>query len=233
MTLQKTATHILITLLLSACSMDRHHELDSVQSLSEKSGIEMVVIDEAEKIRGTNATRLVRRFIGSSYVDDPIKSSIRQEFPRSKTVELPGISFEVRQDIIEELVDTLNKRFAYRNCLAFISNDSTREDKKQTISIIHATDKYNILRLQETSGGNYLFSTDSLITKLQHFEQKYPFQFIGVGDDWILIKTLNTLKDWNDFAKEVLKVCPNEETSTEDLAKALQKDNGKVSMWWD
>jgi hypothetical protein len=233
MTLQKPFTYIVVTLLLFACSMDRHQKLDALKSLSEKSGIEMVVIDEAEKITGANATRFVRRFIGSSYVDDPIKSSIRQEFPRSKTVELPGISFDVPHDIIEALVDTLNKKFAYRNCFAFISNDSTREDKKQTISIIRATDKYNALRLQETSGGSHLFSTDSLITKLQLFEQKYPFQFIGVGDDWLLIKTVDTPKDWDDFAKEVLKVCPNEETSTDDFAKALQKVNGRVSMWWD
>lgn len=114
-----------------------------------------------------------------------------------------------------------------------ITND-TRNDKKQTVSIIHSADKYNILRLQETSGGDYLFSTDSLIEKLQAFESKYPFHFIGVGDDWLLIKPNNTPTDWIDFANEVLKVCSVEDKiEIKEYINSLKQDNGRVSMWWD
>lgn len=208
--------------------------LEQIKTLSEKSGIEMIVIDEAEKITKADATRFTRGLMLSSYIDDPIQSSIRQETPKNKTVELPGVSFLVDNDIIEKLVDTLDKKFAYRQCFAFISNDETRNDKKQTISIIHSSDKYNTLRLQVTSGGSYQFSTDSLIVKLKIFESKYPFHFIGVGADWLLIKTNNTPTDWLDFAKEVLKVCPVEdEIDINEYANGLKQDNGRVSMWWD
>jgi len=234
MTVSKFLTIFLLTLTLSACSqMDNSKNLTTLKDLSEKTGIEMIVIDEAEKITMTKATRLTRRFIGSSYIDDPIQSPIRQDFPKTKTVELPGVSFLVDNSKIKSLVDTLNKKFAYRNCIAFISDDSFRDDKKQTISIIQSIDKYNTLRLQETSSGSYIFSTDSLITKLKCFEQKYPFDFIGVGDDWLLIKLKGKRTDWTDVANEVLKVCPNEETTVQALAEALQKDNGAISMWWD
>ena len=87
--------------------------------------------------------------------------------------------------------------------------------------------------MQETTGGSCHFSTDTLITKLKVFEQKYPFRFVGVGNDWLTIKTLNTPKDWKDFAAEVLKVCPNKESNVEEMAKAFQKNDGKVFMWWD
>ena len=214
--------------------MDNSQNLIRLKELSEKSGIEMIVIDEAEKITNTKATRFLRSLILSSYIDDPIKSPIRQESPKGKTVELPGVSFLVEHDLIEKLVDTLNKKFAYRQCVAFISNDDTRNDKMQTISIIHSVDKYNSLRLQETSGGSYNFSTDSLVEKLQAFESKYPFHFIGVGDDWLLIKTNNIPIDWLDFAKEVLKICPIEdEIEINKYANDLKQSNGKVSMWWD
>ena len=214
--------------------MDNSKKIARLKDLSEKTGIELIVIDEAEKITKTAATRFLRSLMLSSYIDDPIQSTIRQESPKGKTVELPGISFLVEHDLIEKLVDTLNKKFAYRQSLAFISNDDTRNDKKQTISIIHATDKYNTLRLQETSGGSHIFSTDSLVEKLHAFESKYPFHFIGVGDDWLLIKTNNTPTDWLDFAKEVLKVCPVEdEIEINEYANGLRQSNGRVSMWWD
>jgi hypothetical protein len=214
--------------------MDNSKNLARLKDLSEKTGIEMIVIDEAEKITKSDATRFVRNLILSSYIDDSIQSTIRQESPKGKTVELPGISFLVEHSVIETIVDTLNKRFAYRQCLAFISNDDTRNDKKQTVSFIHSADKYNILRLQQTSGGSHLFSTDSLIEKLQTFEKKYPFHFIGVGDDWLLIKTNDTPRDWTDFAKEVLKVCPPEdEVNIDEYAESIKNANGRVSMWWD
>ena len=73
--------------------MDNSKNLARLKDLSEKTGIEMIVIDEAEKITKTAATRFVRSIMLSSYIDDPIQSTIRQETPKCKTVELPGISF--------------------------------------------------------------------------------------------------------------------------------------------
>ena len=89
------------------------------------------------------------------------------------------------------------------------------------------------MRLQETSGGSHHFSTDTLIAKLKTFEQKYSFRFVGVGKDWLTIKTLDLPKDWKNFAAEVMKVCPNEESNVEEVANEFQKEGGKVFMWWD
>jgi len=211
-----------------------------MKTLSEKTGIEMLVIDEAEKITHVNATRLMGNFRGTSFTDDPIKSTIHQESPKGKTVELPGVSFLVDYAIDEALVDALNRKFSYRNCIAFISDDS--DDKKHTVSIIHATDKYNIVRLQEMSGGSDVYATDSLILKLKTLDQKYPFDFIGVGTDWCLLKFKTTPVDYKDFAKCILDVCPIDEeeptgNSVERYADSIRKafNGGKrnVSMWWD
>lgn len=194
----------------------------------------MIVIDEAEKITQTEATRYVRNLMLSSYIDDPIKSTIKQQSPKGKTVELTGISFLVDSILLEKLVDTLTRKFSYRQCLAFISDNQPRDNKKTTISIIQSADKYNTLRLQQTSGGSYLFSTDSLVEKLKNFEKKYPFHFIGAGDDWILIKTNDTPKDWTDFATEVLKVCPSEDkVNIDKFVEEIKSANGRVFMWWD
>lgn len=83
--------------------------LEWIKTLSEKTGIEMSVVDEAEKITKTVATGFTRKLMLSNYIDDPIQSSIRLETPKNRTVELPGISFLVDNDIIEKLVDTLKQ----------------------------------------------------------------------------------------------------------------------------
>jgi hypothetical protein len=207
--------------------------ITKLKDLSETTGIEMVVIDEAQKIARTEATHFKRWLRRSSYVGDPIESDIQQPHPGTKTVLLPGISFLIDYDLAEQVVNALNKRFAYRSCIAFISDDETRDDKKHTVSLIYATDKYNALRLQETSGGSYHFTTDSLIAKLQKFEKKYPFEFIAVGDEWLILKSLQQPRNWTDFAKEVVKVCPIEQTEIDGFTKALQEEKGKVFMWWD
>ncbi len=214
--------------------MNQPKDVSRLQELSEKTGIEMIVIDEAEKITGTQAEHFKRWMIGSSYVGDPIQSTIHQQYPRKKTVLLPGISFPVDRTLAEQVVDNLNKKFAYRNCITFISDDR-RDDKRFVVTLIHSFDKYNSLRLQETSGGSYHFSTDAIITKLRAFEQKYPFHFVGVSNDWLTLKTLESPNDWIDFTSEIIKVCPTEKGSVpmKEMAKAFQKDDGKVFMWWD
>jgi hypothetical protein len=199
----------------------------------------MIIIDEAQKITKVGATRFLGQFTGSVFIDDPISSTIRQEFPRTKTVELQGISFLVEHDKIIELVDTLNRKFSYRNYISFISDDSSRKDSRQTLTIIHSADKFDILRLQRTCGGSDLFSTDSLIIKLQELDKKYPFDFLGVGTDWTLLRFKGDPKDYLDFAKIVDKVCPIEELTDITMEayagqlKDVFKKSRNISMWWD
>lgn len=230
--ISKIPSLLLLTSLTACTPMNQPKDVNRLQSLSENTGIEMVLIDEAEKITGSQAEHLKRRLNGSSYTADPIQSTIHQQYPRTKTVLLPGISFPVDRTIAEQVVDSLNKKFAYRSCIAFISDDE-REDNRYVVSLINSSDKYNTLRLQETTGGSYRFSTDTLITKLKAFEQKYPFRFVGVGNDWLTIKALGAPGDWRDFAVEVTKVCPSEDWRVDEIAEMFKKDDGKVFMWWD
>jgi hypothetical protein len=232
MKIPKLLSLLLLTTVTACTQMNQPKDLNRIQDLSEKTGIKMIVIDEAEKLTWTQAEHFKRWLIRSSYAGDPIHSSIQQPAPKTKTVLLPGISFPVDRTLAEQVVDSLNQKFAYRSCISFISDDR-REDRKYVVSLIHSFDKYNALRLQETSGGSYHFSTDTLITKLKAFEQKYPFSFIGVGNDWLTIQTINTPTDWRDFADEVMKVCPTEEPNPEETTKEFQKERGKVFMWWD
>jgi hypothetical protein len=211
--------------------MNQPEQLNQLKELSEKTGIEMIVIEEAEKIANIKAGRFKRQFIGSIYVGDSIKSTISQEFPHAKTVELPGISLLVDADKAEDVVHKLNTRLAYRNCLSFISDDEYREDKKHTVSLICTSDKYNILRLQQVSGGGYIYSTENIIAGLQELEKRYPFEIIGTGADWCLLELKAQPQDWLDLGRQVFKICPSEST-IEEYAEGFRRENGKISLWW-
>jgi len=73
--------------------------------------------------------------------------------------------------------------------------------------------------------------------------RKFFFLFITIGTLLMILvmyktgaslKTNDTPKDWTDFAKEVLKVCPPEEqVNIDKYAEEIKSTNGRVSMWWD
>ena len=212
--------------------MNQTRNLTELQELSEKTGIEMVVINEASKLVGSDADHYRRRLTISHYIDDPLQTSLGQKAPRTKTVELPGISFQVEEDRAEQLIHDLTSKFSYRQCLAFISDRTRDGNNNITISVICTSDKFDIFRLQQTTGGTYLDSTENIIAGLQALHKKYPFNIIGTDRGWCLLLIKEHPDSWIDLAKEVMKICPSESTA-EDWAKEIQKDNGKIFMWWD
>ena len=68
MKVPKVLLLLLLTTLAACTQMNQPKDLGRLQELSEKTGIEMVVIDEAEKITGTQAEHFKRHLIGSSYI---------------------------------------------------------------------------------------------------------------------------------------------------------------------
>ena len=165
-------------LVLHACSPSNYaKKYPSQLPLSEKTGIELLVILAAEDITKSSAQRLKTYLAGASFPGD----SINQPQPKGKTVEIPGISFIVLADKKFDLIDLINKRISYRGYQAFVSDKSYDEKGHVTISVVKAENKYNVLRLQQTNGINYGISTDSLIAMLMSFDTKYPFEIVGGG----------------------------------------------------
>jgi hypothetical protein len=186
--------------------MNQTKDLSRLQQLSEKTGIEMIVINEAEKIVGAHAEHYKRHLIISHYSNDSIESTFYQSAPHVKTVELPGISFNVEGTKAEQLLAALNNKFFYRQCIAFISDRGSDGRNWITISIIWSPDKFNTLRFQQTSGGTYLDSTEIIIAGLQELDKQYFFNIIGAGSDWILLQ----LKEHPEVGKEIMKICESE-----------------------
>lgn len=219
-------------LLLAACNKPDKIPLDTKRELSEKTGIELAVIRKAEEITHADATRFKRWF--SLLLQDKA-DGLLQRRPRTKTVELPGISLLVNGDSSIIMVDSLNRQLEMNNCIAFVSDDTYRDDKKQMVSIIRSADKYDIVRMQETHGSTEAYLTDSLIARLKYLEQKYAFEFIAVGEDWMLLRPKGVVIDWIDYASETLKAFPPED-HIEDVAAyadALKEEEGKVLLCWD
>lgn len=224
----------LLWIFLAACTQMGSPNLYKAQTeLSEKTGIELLVIVNAEQITQTKATRLKTWLSTNAFLDDVPKYKISQPNVKGKTVELPGVSFLIPKEERYKLVDSINQVFNYRGHYAFISDDEYREDKKITLSIVRGGSVYNVLSLQQTNGINFGISTDSLINALKAFSVNYPFTIIGADFDWCELRLEKQPADWLELSKEVLKLCPTDEVTPEQFADALKAEKGTIFLWWD
>ncbi|BAV05827.1 protein of unknown function [Filimonas lacunae] len=209
---------------LAACNAPDSRNSDNQKSLAATTGIDVVVISEAEKITHATATLL--------HTKKPLADTIHHNAP----IYLPGISLLVDGEKSAELIDTLNSWLQQQHCMAFISEDHYRGDHKKKITIVRTADKYDIVRMQETCSEVDSCCTDSLIVRLKQLELKYTVDFIAVARDWMIVRPHGNITDWHDYARETLKVCPLSEEEPEDieaLAVSLQEEKGKITLWWE
>ena len=148
----------------------------------------------------------------------------------AKTV---GISFKTNEAYAENQVAKLNTELKQIGYLGFICD----HDHK-IIGIIKGTDQFNILRIQQTNGDNYDISNEDVISKLIEWNKRYPFTITGADFDWMeaVFEVLPTNKEFNAFAKELYKFCPDivdqGSGSIKELIKEM-KETRKLYLWWD
>jgi hypothetical protein len=92
------------------------------------------------------------------------------------------------------------------------------------------------LKQVETDGINYDITNDSLIKIVKKFDEKYSLELIGASGDWCDFYVNSEPKDWNEFAKEVYKVCPDVVDQGAGTVEALadeMKKTKRLYFWWD
>ncbi|MBT2682877.1 DUF4253 domain-containing protein [Bacillus sp. ISL-37] len=140
---------------------------------------------------------------------------------------------EVKQEEAEPLVLKLREELKSIDYLVFIC-DSEREK----ISIIPGTDKFDILRIQQTNGNNYDISNERVISKLKEWYRRYPFIIIGADYDWVEanFEVFPEGKALKAFAKEIYKFCPDLVEQGSGSINGLieeMEETRKLYLWWD
>lgn len=105
-----------------------------------------------------------------------------------------------------------------------------------SITILKTTDPYDVLRYKGTNGANHDIFTDTIIEKLQKWEQLYGLEIIGADTDWVSFLLKEYPEDLMDYAQEVYEFCPDTIEqgfeSVEMMATAISY-NRYMFLWWD
>jgi hypothetical protein len=157
----------------------------------------------------------------------------KEDLYTEKPADIAGICVEVKQEEAEPLVLKLREELKSIDYLVFIC-DSEREK----ISIIPGTDKFDILRIQQTNGNNYDISNERVISKLKEWYRRYPFIIIGADYDWVEanFEVFPEGKALKAFAKEIYKFCPDLVEQGSGSINGLieeMKETRKLYLWWD
>lgn len=143
----------------------------------------------------------------------------------------------VPQDKSEELVYSLQSKLSPMGYITFIMEQNYAE-KRDKIAVIKGTDPYEILRFMGTSGNDFPISNKDLVTKIKGWEKHCVFDILGANYDWVEIKFKTLPKDIDTFAKEVDRICPDEDSAYDPkigaakIAKTLRKAK-RLFLWWD
>lgn len=103
------------------------------------------------------------------------------------------------------------------------------------IAIVRSDD-LGYLAIVRTEGVDRDVTHAQVIERYKAWNAKYGLVLVGAGQDWLEAKFRTPPGDWNAFAEEVAKFCPDVVEqgtgSVEGLAKEMAESDS-VYLWWD
>lgn len=226
---KKLLPAVILILFTMSCSSKKQYELkDSEKSLCDSILFDYAIIKDL-RVHNQNTIESFHYSISKMYDDgklieiDPIL--------------LPGIVFKENNDNSYKTLFALKDNFREKGYSIFLlENNFNIGGNPDYLAVLKTTDKYQILKQIETNGINYNITTDSLISIIRDFDEKYSLELIGASGDWCEFIIHNKEVDWNQFAQDVYNICPDVVDqgvgTVEELTRTL-KESGRLYFWWD
>ncbi|MDX5468510.1 MAG: DUF4253 domain-containing protein [Bacteroidota bacterium] len=109
---------------------------------------------------------------------------------------------------------------------------------RHKIRVIKSTEPYAALKFEGTNGHNYGITTDSLIKKLEYWNNNtLKMLVVGAQFDYVQLRIIQEPTDWEAFAKEVYAFCPDavDQNANSDFKSFLSTMEASKSLvlWWD
>jgi hypothetical protein len=97
------------------------------------------------------------------------------------------------------------------------------------VKVAPTDDQFDILRIEETNGGNYDLHTADIINSLKLIDKQFNIDILDAGFDFVKFRLnqIPTNKELEGFVNNLHKLCPDFEENEEELK------HGTVYMWWD
>ena len=213
---QLTLTFVLLSLIFS-CKPKISSQSNNL-TIEEKQTWDTLKID-------TSMLQRIRAY--NSNIIEPFHYALSKMYQDGKETELDpiylnGFVFSEQSSKSYDLIFTLKDDFLNKGYTIFLlENNFNIGEKLDNIGVLNTVDKYEVLKLVGTNGANYDISNDSVITIIKQFDKKYALELIGASGDWCEFVINAKTTDWNEFANEVYKVCPDVVDQGTDTVEAL------------
>ncbi|MDF2189350.1 DUF4253 domain-containing protein [Paraflavitalea sp. CAU 1676] len=206
----------------------------ALNSLSEKTGIEIFAIKLLETETKAKPEHLKTHFSSSILPDDPNRDF--QTVPGGKVVLLPGVCFPIDSDKAGlDIIRLLRPKVEQKRYKLFLCNGNDLNDKNR-IAIVRCDDEFTPLVYMQTNGINYGINNHKLISHLDSLTQSLDLKLIGADFDWCEFEIRKTPQDWHKLAERLYSLCPDiVDQGTGDL-KTLEgelRQTRKIYLWFD
>jgi uncharacterized protein DUF4253 len=115
-------------------------------------------------------------------------------------------------------------------------NDQAFGTGPDKIAILKSHDQYVYLALARTDGINFDLTHEKVVQRYREWASRYGLELDGAGLDWLSARITRPPTDWQAFAAEVYKFCPDiVDQGTGDvalLAREMQNQS-TLYLWWD
>jgi hypothetical protein len=146
--------------------------------------------------------------------------------------ELAG--FSVHTTKADEVIESLRSPLRAQGYLIFKSHKGYGA-LPDIITVVKGNNSYDILKMQETEGGNYRIQTKTIIAWLKARQKEGTFVVTGAGSDWVEARFIKQPKNMKAFAKKVIAFAPDVRVhgpkTPEKLAERMRKMNGFHLLW--
>ena len=208
---------VLLLSLLTACSESPVTLTDADRALGQAVGIPDAPL-LAIKTAGQNLLRLQ----GIDEGGDPFLAN--------------GVTIHIDQhdalDAVRSLRRTLGSGY-----LVFVSERRFGiQGYFDQVAVLKGTDPYDMLRTMGTNAWNYDFGPETIIDRLQKWDEAFGLDLHGVGFDWLEASFREQPDDMDAFAAEVYAFCPDVVDQGTETVERLAKDmrqSKSVFLWWD
>ncbi len=150
-------------------------------------------------------------------------------------VPAPGIVLITAPGQADSVLQALRRRFAGTDYGAWINDDGFgREPDK--IAIMKSRNQYTYLEFAHTDGINFGLTHEDVVRRYREWAAKYGLVLSGAGLDWLSARINKPPADWEAFAAQVAKFCPDiVEQGTGDVASLARemRDRRLLYLWWD
>lgn len=152
-------------------------------------------------------------------------------------IRLNGLVFEEKNENAYEVVLALKDDFKKAGYTLFLLENNMGQKKRwDKIGVLKTTDQFSILKQIGTDGVNHGIANDSLVAIVKQFDKKYKLELIGASGDWCEFNIKSEPTDWDEFANEVYRVCPDvveQGTGSVESLKEIMKRTKRLYFWWD